>query len=197
MTQSYIISDHFHVHKIGMYITLLLPIFMAQINHAMKFITTVFLLFLFCASCFSQNEMKYKALPNSPLWVKSMYAENPDAEQVIEQYKSYYQTHEFVKNEHTQYYKRWLRSLSREVFFDPFSKDGKDYLERSKSINMLKDENSEWSCIGPYDFDIDAASRSYAPGAAHVYTVKRCLSDPNVMYAGTATAGMWKSIDAG
>ena len=88
MTQSYIISDHFHVHKIGMYITLLLPIFMAQINHAMKFITTAFLLFLFCASCFSQNEMKYKALPNSPLWVKSMYAENPDAEQVIEQYKS-------------------------------------------------------------------------------------------------------------
>ena len=197
MTQSYIISDHFHVHKIGMYITLLLPIFMAQINRAMKFITTVFLLFLFCASCFSQNEMKYKALPTSPLWVKSMYAENPDVEQVIEQYKSYYQTHEFVKNEHTQYYKRWLRSLSREVFFDPFSKDGKDYLERSKNINILKDENSEWSCIGPYDFDIDAASRSYAPGAAHVYTVKRCLSDPNVMYAGTATAGMWKSIDAG
>ena len=36
-------------------------------------------------------------------------------------------------------------------------------LKTSKSSN-------QWECVGPWDFDKDAASRSYAPGAAHVYT---------------------------
>ena len=58
-----------------------------------------------------------------------------------------------------------------------------------------KSPTSAWTCIGPYDFDIDAASRSYAPGAAHVYTVEQSVSNTSVMYAGTATAGLWKSID--
>ena len=51
--------------------------------------------------------------------------------------------------------------------------------------------------MGPWDFDKDAASRSYAPGAAHIYTVEQSISNPNVLYAGSATAGAWKTIDKG
>ncbi|MGY8989071.1 MAG: WD40/YVTN/BNR-like repeat-containing protein, partial [Flavobacteriales bacterium] len=50
---------------------------------------------------------------------------------------------------------------------------------------------------GPWDFDQHAASRSYAPGAAHVYTVEQSVSNSNVLYAGTATAGAWKTTDKG
>ena len=145
----------------------------------------------------AQQEMKYSISSNSPDWIVLMYQENPNPELVIQKHDEYYKSNEFIKNEHTQYYKRWMRSFGREFSFDANSVEGKKYIKKSLSIQAEKDQNSEWSCIGPYDFDIDAASRSYAPGAAHVYTVKRCLSDPNVMYAGTATAGMWKSVDAG
>ena len=163
----------------------------------MKIALYIFILLTSVFSYHSQNEMKYKTNSSSPEWIKSMYQENPNPGAVINQYEVYYSTHDFIRNEHTQYYKRWLRSISREVSFDANSDAGKAYMKKSRSLKAMKDENAEWSCIGPFDFDIDAASRSYAPGAAHVYTVKRCLSNPNIMYAGTATAGMWKSIDAG
>jgi PKD repeat protein/photosystem II stability/assembly factor-like uncharacterized protein len=54
-----------------------------------------------------------------------------------------------------------------------------------------------WQCIGPFDFDKEAAGKSYAAGAAHVYTVEQAMSNTNVLYAGTANAGVWKTTDKG
>ena len=76
-------------------------------------------------------------------------------EQIIEAYNKYHKNHELIKNKHSQYYKRWLRNLSRNTP-PPLEK------KKSKSSN-------EWKSVGPWDFDKDAASRSYAPGAAHLY----------------------------
>jgi len=133
---------------------------------------------------FSQIEMKYEANSKTlPKWVQLMYAENPDEGVVINAYTDYYKKNKLIKNKHTQYYKRWLRGISR------FS-NAKPTLKTSKSSN-------QWECIGPWDFDKDAASRSYAPGAAHVYTVEQSISNPNILYAGSATAGAWKTIDKG
>lgn len=56
---------------------------------------------------------------------------------------------------------------------------------------------SQWQGIGPYDFDKTAASTSYACGAAHVYTIEQAKSNTDILYAGTATAGVWKSTDKG
>ena len=145
----------------------------------------LFLLFItFQLSVFSQVEMKYTtSSENLPNWSQLMYTENPDAGEVIEAYTNYYKKNKLVKNKHTQYYKRWLRGISR------FS-DAKPNTTSSKSSN-------QWECIGPWDFDKEAASRSYAPGAAHVYTVEQAVSNPNILYAGSATAGAWKTIDKG
>ena len=135
-------------------------------------------------SLFSQVEMKYNANSESlPTWVQLMYADNPDEGAVINAYADYYKKNKLVKNKHTQYYKRWLRGISR------FS-NAKPTLQTSKSSN-------QWECVGPWDFDKDAMSRSYAPGAAHVYTIEQSTSNSNVLYAGSATAGAWKTIDKG
>ena len=97
-------------------------------------------------------------------------------------YESYYKKNNLVKNKHTQYYKRWLRNLSRETL----------------QIQNIKSKNSnQWECIGPWDFDINAQSRSYAPGAAHLYTIEQSVSNNNVLYAGSATAGAWRSDNKG
>ena len=72
---------------------------------------------LFCYSfIFSQTEYKYDANNSSlPQWVKEMYSNNPDPGKIELLYKNYYKKNKFIKNKHTQYYKRWKRSLSRKI----------------------------------------------------------------------------------
>ena len=77
---------------------------------------------------------------------------------------------------------RSFRNLSRETI-------------PPKKVKSTSSNN--WQCIGPWDFDKDAASRSYAPGAAHLYTIEQSQSNSNVLYAGAATAGAWRSNNKG
>ena len=149
----------------------------------MKYLFSIFLLLL-SVNVYSQTEMKYNAKSeNLPNWVELMYSENPNDGEVIKLYREYYKTNEFVKNKHTQYYKRWIRNISRYT--------------NSEVKSSFSESSNQWQCVGPWDFDQHAASRSYAPGAAHVYTVEQSVSNSNVLYAGTATAGAWKTTDKG
>jgi len=143
----------------------------------------ILILFLACYNLLSQSEKKYDILSKElPNWVKLMYTDNIDESIVIQEYELYYKENEFQKNKHTQYYKRWIRSISRETM----------------PIKNIKSKSSNnWECIGPWDFDIDAESRSYAPGAAHLYTIEQSLSNSNILYAGAATAGAWRSDNKG
>lgn len=141
-------------------------------------------------AAFAQVETPYaKSTDNNPLWIQLMYAENPNPGAIAKAYDTYYKEHDFVKDKHTQYYKRWKRTLSRQK-----AKPTREYIEASLSTSR---NTNSWIARGPFDFDIDAASRSYAPGAAHIYCVEQSLSNTNRIYAGTATAGFWRSDDKG
>ena len=141
------------------------------------------ILFLSSLNVLSQIEKKYdKSSDKLPNWVQLMYADEPNVGNVIEEYENYYKTTSFNKNKHTQYYKRWIRSFSRETI--------------EVKISNNKSSNN-WEGIGPWDFDINAESRSYAPGSAHLYTVEQSKSNNNVLYAGAATAGAWRSNNKG
>ena len=148
----------------------------------MQLYFTLLLLF-FSNLLFGQLEQKYDlSSKNLPYWVTLMYDEKSDVGNVIQEYEKFYRENEFKKNKYTQYYKRWLRDLSR--------------TSNPNLENIINNENSNhWTCVGPFDFDQHAESRSYAPGAAHVYTVEQSVQRPNVIYAGTATAGAWRSND--
>ncbi len=154
-----------------------------------------FLMLLCSIIGFSQLESKYTFQDaDTPDWVQLMYADDADPGAVINAYEKYYRNNEFVKNSHTQYYKRWLRSIARELDVRP--ETDKAYLKKSKELRMQR-SSAQWESIGPYDWDHEAAGLSYAPGNAHVYTVEMAPSNNDVMYAGTATCGLWKSTDHG
>ncbi|MDF1697262.1 MAG: hypothetical protein P1U56_15570 [Saprospiraceae bacterium] len=146
----------------------------------------ILLLFLIAHFSEGQVEFKYNA-PNLPEWVKEMYKTDADHGKVVDLYQAYYANNKFVKNEHTQYFKRWMRDLSREV----------NHSAKNNRQGYPKERMPDWTCIGPVDWDHDAAGKSYAPGSAHVYTVEQSISNQDVLYAGTATAGLWKSVDHG
>lgn len=130
----------------------------------------------------------------APLWIQRMYAPDADPGEVQKLYDAYYLTHPFVKNQHTQYYKRWLRSFSKNI--TRANSTDQRYLAAYEQQQLLR-SSASWIPLGPYDWDHDAAGRSYAPGSAHVYTVEQSVSSPNVLFAGTANAGVWKSTDHG
>ena len=157
---------------------------------------------------FNTPEIKYghKKYPAStPDWVKLMYSENPDPGSVSKAYKAYYLNNPFVKNSHTQYYKRWLRSFARDDarFRNSTERNeelkslDQSYIERSLLLKNNEGPNSTWEGIGPIDFDKEAASTSYAAGAGHIYTIEQSTYDDSTLYCGTATAGVWKTTDKG
>ena len=158
---------------------------------------SMILLFFFSPIALNgQREYAYdiKAEESTPLWIIKMYEADPDPGIVMKLYIEYYRNHPFVKNEHTQYYKRWISGLGKIVKPDPVM-DAK-YLDQ---YNALKTQRltANWTPLGPFDWDHDAAGRSYAPGSAHVYTIEQSNSNPDILYAGTANAGIWKSINHG
>ena len=69
-----------------------------------------------------QREYTYSLRSNeeNPLWIERMYSPNADPGEVLRLYIEYYRTHPFVKNEHTQYYKRWIPGLGKKDKPQPF-----------------------------------------------------------------------------
>ena len=165
-----------------------------------KTILQVFtILCLLCSKAGAQEEYRYSAAQEDiPGWVQMMYANSADAGEVVGAYERYYNTHTIEKNTHTQYYKRWLRNFARQQSTDGRTAADQRYLaERKKESGSLRTTSSTWESLGPWDWDHDAADRSYAPGAAHIYVVEQSQSNPDVLYAGTATTGLWKTLDHG
>jgi hypothetical protein len=146
-----------------------------------------------------------------PMWVRKMYSADPNVPEVMKMYKEYYKINEFVKTEHTQYYKRWIRHVGQFIddkgFIRPPSKENQERDEnnflqnKAKAAKQLQTRGStgaaDWQGIGPFDFDKDAAGASHAPGSAHVYTLEKAPSNPDILYCGTASAGVWKTINRG
>jgi photosystem II stability/assembly factor-like uncharacterized protein len=188
-----------------------------------KFTFILFLSFLFCITNVSaqngesavsfERESAYGSPDDEslPIWVRKMYSADPNVPEVMKLYKEYYKTNEFVKTQHTQYYKRWIRHVGQFVdekgFVRPPSKETKEREEqnflqnKTKAAKQLKTRGStgaaDWQSIGPFDFDKDAAGASHAPGSAHVYTLEKAPSNPDILYCGTSSAGVWKTIDRG
>ncbi len=170
-----------------------------RLSFARHSVLTFCITLLFCSwglNIQAQRESPYTLTQTeeAPLWVTKMYASNPDPGEVMRLYNEYYATNDFVKNQHTQYYKRWISGLSKNVVPDPVYDP--IYLQQHFD-NKNQRSAANWSTLGPIDWDHDAASRSYAPGSAHIYTVEQSISNENIIYAGTANAGVWKSTDHG
>ncbi len=142
------------------------------------------------------TQVKYSASAGDPEWVHYMYSENPSLFVLRDLYEDYYTGNEFVKNQHTQYFKRLLK-------YNWLNTDDAGYiLERPAKKTpyaLAKSPTSPWEEVGPWDYDHEQAMDFLvqSPGAAHVYTVEQSPANSDLVYAGTATAGLWKSTDKG
>jgi len=140
-----------------------------------------------------------------PYWVRLMYQEPVNVRLVLQEYEKYYLENRFEKNQHTQYFKRLLKTagpfLNRDgVFEEPNWETWKSEakLAEERAIETQSVEGlPNWTGIGPFDFDKDAYGRSHAPGSAHIFVTRQSKSSPNILFAGTASSGIWKSTNEG
>lgn len=139
--------------------------------------------------------------PNLPYWAQLMYAENPNGIQVRAEYELYHKQNEFLKTVHTQYYKRWLSAVQPWMDADG-NIDVPDGVERVAMTREILDKRSEnrdgeWTYAGPdihYNADGNLTPTSEQ---ANVYCHHRSLSNPDILFCGTESGGVYKTIDAG
>ncbi|CAN5402222.1 hypothetical protein BH10BAC6_BH10BAC6_07700 [soil metagenome] len=139
-------------------------------------------------------------------WVDLLYGPNPNVFEVTRSYEEYWSSRPFVKSRETQDYKRWVRMMEQFADTSGFYRvPALSRLEQDRiwgaRFNVRSHESEQrstsWKSIGPFSWDKQALGLSYAPGQAHCYTVAQGVSDTSVVYVGTATAGLWKSVDNG
>jgi PKD repeat protein len=159
------------------------------------------MLLLFASCAFAQFTpiTPYEAASDAPEWVKMMYDGAAPAE-VRAAYEAYYAEHPFAKTRDTQFYKRYMRNaqLTGTPYGRSFSAPNADsaYLANFQAQKRL---DGGWEELGPWHYDPEVAMsfEVQSPGAAHIYTVEQAASNPDIVWAGSATAGIWKSTDKG
>ncbi len=144
------------------------------------------------ALCQHTPQTSYEGAPNTPSWASLMYENPQNVDQIRAGYEEWRKNNPDVKNQHSQYYKRWLRQADWSM---PSADEA--YVQACREAHLMR--SGEWSQMGPWHYDPEVAMyfQVQSPGSCHVYTVEQSESNPDVVYCGTATAGAYKSTDKG
>ena len=171
---------------------------------------------LFCLLLFSlQTNAQFaepKINPNDPtlpVWVKMMYAENPNVYAVDCAYQSFYKSNDFTETSYTRQYMRWRTSVNKFINEEGFIEfpSPSQHLQMEKDLTKIRDKKSSsnrsslWEFAGPQIH----YSAKYAPGdtsiprseQANTYCIDQSISNPNLLYCGTECGGLYKSTDKG
>jgi len=171
----------------------------------------VFLLFTSVNVCTAQNSDSYfKTIPANlddlPLWVKLMYTNDPNVNEVEFLYDQFYKHRPFEKNIHTQNYKHWKFNIESHVGSDgkirPMSKE--DYQKKIKAVQSQRTKSSEnktasaWKPIGPFNTYNESEQGNFSVSwQVNVYCFDQSETNPNILFAGTESGGIFKSVDKG
>ena len=142
----------------------------------------------------------------TPAWAKLMYSENPNVLTVEKWYKDFYKLNDFQKNTHTQNYKFWTKLLTQNHWMDSngfikiptlkeAQKETAKWKAQRESANINRQSaNSVWEPVGPFE---TWENGQWISKQANIYTIDQSISNPNVVYCGTETGGVFKSSNKG
>jgi len=129
--------------------------------------------------------------PNLPNWARLMYAEGANPMEVKVAYEEYFASHSFEKTVHTQYYKRWVSGMKGNI-----DSNGND-LKLERIVEQKKGGGEIWSYCGPNVHYTGDGNVTPISEHSNVYCHDRSPVNNNVLFCGTESGGLYKSIDAG
>ena len=94
--------------------------------------------------CQHTPQTSYEGAPNTPSWASLMYENPQNVDQIRDGYEEWRKDNPDVKNQHSQYYKRWLRQADWSI---PSADEA--YIQACKEANLMR--SGEWSQIIVYD----------------------------------------------
>jgi len=156
----------------------------------------------FSISASAQNMYKPSAyeIQRLPRWAQVMYSESPNMFEVDSLYRDYFAKNTFEKSYHTQYFKRWKRSVLPYVnevgsIIMPTPQEEKNIQQEFNAKNTSSTSVSNWSVLGP----IQVIQNNGVPGngQSNIYSLDQCESNPAIMYCGTEPGEVYKSTDGG
>ncbi|HPI08597.1 MAG TPA: hypothetical protein PLM41_19515, partial [Saprospiraceae bacterium] len=164
------------------------------------------LLLLTAVSAYSQQKPpEVYVAPDAPTWMQMMQEENPNVFDIQKAYADYFKTHPYEKNTYTKYYKRWMHWARTYVQGDgqlhlPTVAEQQQQEQQLKATRALAEERSGnsvgWTFLGPKrTYDTDGVTE--VTWQTNIYSIDISLSDPNVLYAGGESGGIWKTTDKG
>jgi photosystem II stability/assembly factor-like uncharacterized protein len=172
----------------------------------MKQYVLPFFLFLFCQiEIFAQQQPTPVFIgSDAPGWMTMMVSDSPNVRQIRDTYETWFKTRPFEKSTYTQYYKRWMhwaRTYTQSDGYLHFPTP-EELNDREKQLRSLRpmangaEKTPSWSFVGPKQtFDTDGTT--VVTWQTNIYSFDVSLSDPNTLYAGGETGGMWKTTDKG
>lgn len=166
------------------------------------------ILIIVCSAVNSWSQTKPYPLhtdAHTPNYYMLMQAENPDIAAVQKAYNEYYTGHKFIKNSYTQYYKRWLQWARRYMISqssvripsaEEIGKKETQLKQIRNTENTLLKGGSLWSFAGPKE-TYDTDGQQVVTWQTNIYHFDIAPSNPNILYAGGETGGLWKTTDKG
>lgn len=142
---------------------------------------------------------------DAPDYIQLIHKEIPNVFEVEKSYREYFKTHPFKKDRFSQYYKRWMSWARGHMDNEGFAKEKSVIeLEREEKItrqlrmpleNRLRNA-PDWKFMGPAKtFHTDGQTK--VTWQTNIYCLDISKSDPNILYAGGESGGIWKTIDKG
>ncbi len=142
--------------------------------------------------------------PGTPPWALLMYAPEPNAALVDSAYRAWYAEHDFIKTTHTQYYKKWRRSVEPYVQPDGSIRYPAAAEQRARDAQWLsrwqqapKSLNPQWRHIGPAETFNTFPGQVKVSWQANVYCIDQSPIDPDILFCGTEAGGIYKTTDKG
>jgi len=142
---------------------------------------------------------------STPEWAQKLYGPNPNIREINKLYSEWKAINPDIKNGHTRNYKHFLAYLiaedgiNKEGFVEiPTNREAKQsaWLKKRSSLvnNNYRLSANTWSVIGP-TFVPETQGRVNAQ--SNVYAIDQSKSNPDILYMGTETDAVFKSIDKG
>ncbi len=159
--------------------------------------------FILLSVIFADAQMLQKPSPyeikNAPLWAQKMYSDSPNVFEISKLYNIWRTQNLTLKNYHTQYYKHWKKEVSPYINKEGYIMVPKpvltNYIDDNKKNANGKKTKTSWSLVGP--IQTHNADGSFSKYQANVYSITQCDLYKNVMYGGTETGIVFKSVDTG
>jgi len=138
--------------------------------------------------------------PAMPAWAQLMYAPDPDVNAVMAAYEAYYREHAFEKTVHTQYFKFWVNAVRAKVGDDGHVREltpaERKALEKQVRLRQgAAKGGGGWTYVGPDKHWDEGGAGVEVAKHSNVYTIDRSMSDPNILFCGTESGGVYRSTD--